>query len=420
MSEQTQTRILVVDDSPDIRRVLRDMILEPRGYCVLTANDGQEGLEMAIREHPDLILLDINMPRLNGMQVLERLRQAHYEWPVIMMTSEGSEEIAVQAFRLGVRDYIPKPFTIEEALISVERVLVESKLRREREELMKRLQLVNRQLSRKVAQLSTMYAIGQAVTSVLELDKLLSRIVEASVYLCRSDEGTLYLIDEESGELYMTAAQGVGEKAARGFRLKVNDSLIGQVVRTGKPTTVNSDSAAPNLKLMTGYLVHSLLNVPLKVKDKIIGVLSVANRVTRRSFTQEDLEQLMGLANYAAIAIDNARLYEATRKVVAAEMLNRTVVTISHYVNNPLMTLTMNMERLVRAEKSGRIGDTEGMIADASRLNEIKVEEIAAVISILKDMASPQFVTYLDDIQMLDIEAKVQQRLQFIKKKYEG
>jgi CheY-like chemotaxis protein len=374
-------------------------------------------LEYALRDRPDLILLDVNMPRLSGLEVLDKLREAEYEWPVILMTFHGSESVAVQAFRLGVRDYIRKPFDAEEVLVCVDRTLVESRLRREREVLLRRLEISNRQLKSKVTELTTLYAIGQAVTSLLDLEKLLNRVVEASVYLCRADEGVLYLIDEGSDALYMTAAQGVGEKVAHGLKLRVSDSLIGQVVRTGKPMVRASETGV--VKIQTGYLVHSLVNVPLQVKDKRIGVLSVANRVRARNFTRDDVNRLVALGNYAAIAIENARLYETSRKVVAAEVLNNTVVTVSHYINNPLMTLMANTDRLSLAEREGRLIDSDGLIVDMVRFTEMKVEEISAVLSILNDVASPQFVTYMDNIKMLDIGAKVEERLRYIKKKYE-
>ncbi|MBN1937149.1 MAG: response regulator [Anaerolineae bacterium] len=424
MPEQTASReqILVVDDSEEIRSVLHDMYLGPQGFRVLTARDGKEGLDIALKQCPDLILLDVNMPRMTGLEVLEELRKAKYEYPVVMMTFEGSEEIAVQAFRLGVRDYLIKPLEIGPVLAAVDRVLQESRLRREREILLQQLETSNRQLNRRVSELGTLYALGQALTSVLDLDKLLNRIVEAAVFLCRADECSLYLIDEESGDLYMTAAQGVGEKQARGLSLRVSDSMVNQVVNSGKPVAISAqeNDSGPGVKVKTGYLVHSLLNVPLKSKTKVMGVLSVANRVRRQSFTREDLNRINALANYAAIAIDNARLYEQTRKVVAAEMLNHTAVTVSHYVNTPLMTLNMRIDGLIRAKQDGRIVDPDDLIADAARFTQMKVEEIASVIAILRDMASPRFVTYLNDIQMLDIEGRVRQRLESIKKKYEA
>jgi two-component system NtrC family sensor kinase len=363
-------RILVIDDSPRIRSVLRQAFLEPEGYTVLTAHDGQEGLERALQEHPDLILLDVYMPRMTGLEVLQKLHEAQYEWPVILMTSHGSEETAVQAFRLGVRDYLRKPFKIEEVLARVRRTLVESQLRRDRDQLLKRLEATNRQLGRRVNDLITLYAIGQAVTSLLDLDNMLSRVVEASVYVCQADEGVLYLADQETGELYMTAAQSLGERAQQGLRLRVVDRLADRVLRTGKPI--------------------------------------------------DDMGRLTAIANYAAIAAENARLLEATRETAIAEMLNNTVVTVSHYINTPLMALMMKADRLVQAQRDGTLAESEELAIEMARFTEMKVKEIEAVLTILRDLVSPQVVTYIDNIKMLDIEAKVRERLARIKLQYQG
>ena len=412
-------RILVIDDSEEIRSILRDMILGPQGYQVVTAQDGQEGIDYALKEHPDLILTDVSMPRMDGIEVLQRLRDAQYEWPVILMTFHGSEEIAVRAFRLGVRDYIRKPFTVEEVLTCVERALVESRLRREREALLRRLESANRQLNRQVAELTALYAIGRAVTAVLDLDKLLNRIVEASVYLCRAEIGALYLVDKETGELYMKASLSADQRNAHSTRVKVEDGLVVDTLRTGKPALLTSESPHADLRVRKNNTAYALVNVPLRVKTDVIGVLSVANRALRRSFAPSDVNRLNGLANYAAIAIENARLYEATRKVVAAEVLNHTVVTISHYINNPLMALMMNIDELTHSCRNGGSGEMGEQIEEAARFTRMKVEEISSVISILRDVASPQFVTYMDDIKMLDIEHKVRERLRYLRAKYQ-
>jgi two-component system NtrC family sensor kinase len=413
-------RILVIDDSKAIRSILRDMILGPQGYQVITAQDGQQGIDHALKEHPDLILTDVSMPRMDGIEVLRRLRDAHYEWPVILMTFHGSEEIAVQAFRLGVRDYIRKPFTVEEVLTCVERALVESRLRREREALMRRLEIANYQLNRQVAELTALYAIGQAVTAVLDLDKLLNRIVEASVYLCHAETGALYLVDQESDSLYLKASLDAGTKSAHSARLKVEKGLVIDAVRTGKPALLTSETPSARLQVREQYAAYALVNVPLVVKREVIGVLSVANCDRQRDFYEADVTRLSGLANYAAIAIENARLYEATRKVVAAEVLNHTVVTISHYINNPLMALMMNIDELAHDCQDGGSGDIGEQVGKAARFTKMKIEEISSVISILRDIASPQFVTYMDDIKMIDIEHKVSERLHYLRSKYQA
>jgi DNA-binding response OmpR family regulator len=132
-------KILVIDDSPEIVRFLKHYILNPLGYEVISANDGQTGLEMAISNSPDLIMLDMSMPRMNGLQVLAGLRESTSKTPVIFMTLHGSEQIAVEVFRQGVRDYLVKPFTVEDVTQAVDRSLQEGRLTREKEQLMKEL-----------------------------------------------------------------------------------------------------------------------------------------------------------------------------------------------------------------------------------------------------------------------------------------
>jgi len=132
-------KILVIDDSPEIVRFLKHYVLQPLGYDVITANDGQTGLEMVISNSPDLIMLDMSMPRMNGLQVLAGLRELTSKAPIIFMTLHGSEQIAVEVFRQGVRDYLVKPFTVEEVTQAVDRSLQEGRLTREKELLMKEL-----------------------------------------------------------------------------------------------------------------------------------------------------------------------------------------------------------------------------------------------------------------------------------------
>jgi CheY-like chemotaxis protein len=131
--------ILVVDDSGEMVRFLREYVLAPQGYRVIDASNGASGLKAAVRHAPDLILLDMSMPRMTGMEMLAALRQTDCQAPVIFMTMHGSESIAVEAFRLGVRDYLAKPFTAEEAREAVERALAETRLAREKEELTRNL-----------------------------------------------------------------------------------------------------------------------------------------------------------------------------------------------------------------------------------------------------------------------------------------
>jgi CheY-like chemotaxis protein len=131
--------ILIVDDSREIRILLHEDVLPAMGFKTFAAADGREGLDLAARCRPDLILLDMNMPRMSGLEMLAALRQDQFAAPAILMTAYGSEHVAIEAFRLGVRDYIVKPFTNEEMLKAIDRALNESRLARAQEELNRNL-----------------------------------------------------------------------------------------------------------------------------------------------------------------------------------------------------------------------------------------------------------------------------------------
>jgi two-component system NtrC family sensor kinase len=139
-------RVLVVDDSLVYRDLLVNHVLKPGGYEALTANDGETGLQVAQEQKPDLIIMDMQMPGMTGIQVLEALYESGSEIPIIMMTLHGSEDLAVRAFRLGVKDYVIKPFDIDEMLMAMDKALSEVRLRRERDILTRTLRAERRQL----------------------------------------------------------------------------------------------------------------------------------------------------------------------------------------------------------------------------------------------------------------------------------
>ena len=109
--------ILVVDDSDSLRHLLTVEVLPHYGYKTLSAADGREGLRLIAEGRPDLVLLDLQLPDISGIEVLEEMKRQDLEVPVVLITAHGSEEIAAKAFRLGVRDYLIKPFNVKHFII---------------------------------------------------------------------------------------------------------------------------------------------------------------------------------------------------------------------------------------------------------------------------------------------------------------
>src|SRR5260370_28237698 len=115
-------RILVVEDEPNMVAGLRDNF-EFEGYEVITAGDGIEGLRRALEESPDLVVLDVMMPRMSGLEVCKQLRAQRGSIPIIMLTARGQEIDKVVGLELGAEDYVTKPFSIRELMARVKAVL---------------------------------------------------------------------------------------------------------------------------------------------------------------------------------------------------------------------------------------------------------------------------------------------------------
>ncbi len=115
-------RILVADDEKDMVTGLRDN-LQFEGFEVLTAADGEEALKVATEQSPDLILLDIMMPKIDGLEVCRRLREAGYRIPILMLTAKSQEIDIVRGLEVGADDYVTKPFSIRELLARIKAAL---------------------------------------------------------------------------------------------------------------------------------------------------------------------------------------------------------------------------------------------------------------------------------------------------------
>ena len=296
-------RVLVVDDSREMRDFVIQCVLEPHGFEVEQAHDGAEGVRKALRGDIDLMLLDLEMPKMNGFEVLDALCARRSEIPVILMTSHGSEAIAVELFRKGVRDYVIKPFDANEMLETIERSLIGVRLQREKEALTARLMQTNHQLEQRLTELNTFYQIGKSVTSLMERDQLLERIVDAALYITGAEGGALLLHDQKGEMLreYVRKRRAEGEEQQVPARRSENQ-LAADAVRKGDAT-----------------MTAAMLYAPLKVGERTIGALGVSNKVTGRFFNDHDRRLLMALADYAAIAIENARLLQQVEQAKERE-----------------------------------------------------------------------------------------------------
>ncbi len=303
----TKETVLVVDDGEENRVFVVDYILKPNGYDSLTASDGQEGLRMAARHKPDLILLDLQMPKMDGREVLQALAERELDIPVVLMTFHGSEEVAIEMYRLGVKDYVKKPYAAEEMLKAIERSLSEVRLRREKDALMERIINANRKLQRRVQELNILYRVGKTVTSTIDMSQLLPQVVDAAVKMTGAEVGALYLIEQRN--LVCRA-----EKPQRSSRAKMTNQTSKNPVARHVAKTGKEFIAGPKHFKNSENPPASAAYVPLMIQERAIGVLGVSNVSDgTRTFVENDAALLSALADYAAIALENSRNVAAIR-----------------------------------------------------------------------------------------------------------
>lgn len=299
-------KILIIDPNVELAKTVAEQVLSPHGFRPLLARGQDEGIKMVTAEPPRLLLL--HLPLDSSASLLRRLAQTGYPVPSILMVEQESMPMAVEFLRLGVRDYVVNPFVAEDLLQTVRRVLGQEVHPLGYRRLAEDLAVFNRELEHRVKELGVLLGIGRSVSSSLDLDSVLNRVTEAAVFITGAEEGYLLLLDEETDELQLRAAQNLGEKQAQGFSLRVEDSVAGMVVSSGKPILLSGDGRQ-NLKVKTGYLVKSLLNVPLKADGRVIGVLGVDNQISNTRFTLTHLRRLSALSDMVAAAVENARDY---------------------------------------------------------------------------------------------------------------
>lgn len=288
MKAKKKETILVVDDNPANLAVLFES-LRRANFKVLIAEDGQSALARIRRMRPDLILLDVVMPDMDGFQLCRRLSEevGMTQIPVIFLSAMTDTAAKIKALNLEAVDYVTKPFQPKEVVARVERHLMLRNLQRSLSEKNEQLrsEIVERQ------RVEALLANVVAMSSTLERDALLPFIVERAKFMVKASCCSLLMPDQKSGQLLFVAAP---EKMI-GKSVAIDQGIIGRAFSEG---TAQKDGQ---------------LAVPLRVAKRTIGVLLVKRTL---DFSDYECDLLLTLSHHAAMALENARLYEKAQQEI--------------------------------------------------------------------------------------------------------
>jgi CheY-like chemotaxis protein len=365
MSEET---VLIVDDRRENIVHLANNVLKPNGYQVITAMDGQRGLKRILKDKPDLVILDLNMPKMDGLEVLAALHEQEIDIPVILTTFYGSEQVAEQALRLGAVNYIVKPYKVTDMLYAVEKALADRPpvaIQAEPEELVERAEPeavipLTRQVERWMRDMNILTRVGKALVAQLDVRRVCKRTVEAALYITRADQAFLLLLDEGQGaKLCLCATRGPRDREVRLIEQSVESQLALQVAHSGQALLMADASDEEALGSIIGHPAGPLAAAPLRWQRETFGVLLATRDPGESLFREPDLEWLTGLSEYAAIAVRNARVHQQSlQSKVAPDHDSQRAVNVQgqlDQVTAELQALSARLEHL-----SMQLGGEEG------------------------------------------------------------
>lgn len=349
-----KARILVVDDEIQVVHIFQDLLTQ-QGYAVESSENGDDAILKVTQGKFDLVLTDINLPGVDGLEVIRAAKAADEDTCVILITGYASTTTAIDALRQGAYDYITKPFDLWETAKRIERGLESRFLKRDNRRKTSQLESANAELQRheeilrKKVELAThrmrlLLDAGKSMSTSLSLQSTMDVVVAQAARLSGSRSCLLFLHDTSSDEYIAEAAFGVTPEVYRTLRFQMGVGYHGQVAQSAQPRLVANITEAVGTEPMFETLHASgALIMPLDSGEKVIGMLTCLDH-EGSAFTLEDQEVLKMLASQATIAITNAILYERTREL--DRLKSEFVAVVSHEVRTPLTSIKGSLELL--------------------------------------------------------------------------
>lgn len=310
VAETVRDRILVVENDPLMADLIARQALQAAGYQTQVVSDATAAISRAIQLSPDVIVTNLDLPGLSAKDLMVALSSQGLNIPVIIVARKGREADLVQAFRLGAVDYMLWPLREPEVINVVERVLRAGRERKEREHLSRQLQRTNQELQDRVRELTTIFAIGKAVTSITDQSQLFERILEGATKVTQADMGWFLLRSAENQPFLLVAQRGLPASMSDRLQQPWDDGISSLVAMSGEPLSIHGE---PVKRFKIAGLGQSALIAPVKLQKQVIGLL-VAMRKQPTPFSPSEQHLMEAVTDYAGISLVNARLFRTVEE----------------------------------------------------------------------------------------------------------
>jgi len=307
-------RILVVDDESSIRHILH-RVLEMNGCEIRQAASAEDAFPHLQDWEPEVALVDIVLPGMNGIQFLTELKRHYADTEVLIMTSNASADTALEAIRGGAHDYLQKPFgNLKEIWTNVQRALEKRSLSLSNRAVLQKQEERTQELSSTVA----LPGESDGRNDFDSLREILNNFLEVVMHELDVERASLMMLDKKTNELRIVASRGI-PVACNDRRLNVGEGIAGKVAQSGE-TFLVTDTATDARISGRPDLSNSFISAPIvfsvaiKSEREVFGVINVTNRRSGKPFDSDDVAFLSGLAGQLGIVIDEAKRSDELHK----------------------------------------------------------------------------------------------------------
>jgi signal transduction histidine kinase len=346
-------QVVVIADIDTNATSLVEDVLRPAGIKAWT--EGEETPE------PDLLVVDITQSMGDPLAGLRTRRSNGDDTPALILAARFPQSRLRDFFRLGVADVLLKPYRTEDLIEAISDLAESRSKERTTQILSRKLESSRENIRQRSEEIRLLSEIGRTVVNLADLDRILARVTEAAAFVSDAEEAHIYLVDPDSNELALRASKQAGDANATLQMLRVNDTVVGQVFRSGQPVLQQASNETGPVKIQTGFLVRSLINVPIRAQKEVIGVLGVYNRLASRPFTEHHLTLVSALADWAGVALDHTALLQIVENSSNANSEERTISTQPFPVREALERLDMVLKDETLSLSETQLGALEGL-----------------------------------------------------------
>jgi len=293
--------ILIVDDYPPTRQLLNDALNQAGYYGISEAGNGREALDKFDQSHFDLVISDVMMPCMGGMELLNRLREISPYTSVIMITAHPAVELTVSAMKNGAVDFLKKPCNIDDLLFKVHNCLSEQTLLGE---IKPKTDIAEIQIKDKTKELSVQGYIYDSFENIEgDNEHIFKKIVDLSLNVVEGEECSLLLFDEEGGVFHPKVIKSHDYEAYELRTIPALKQILHEVVAKKEALMIHA-SEHPEIS-------PSLICAPLMIRNNVFGILCIRKKIDREPFTAKDLHYIVSLTKRASLNLENKILYES-------------------------------------------------------------------------------------------------------------